>query len=171
MRPANSRPRGDRVDELRLRRLEADLAHRIFEEQAVFGLLDGVDLGADQLDAVLIQDAGFGEFDREIQPGLAADGGEQRVGPFAADDLFEVGRGQRLDVGFVGQIRIRHDGGRIGIDEDDFEAVGAQGLGGLGAGVIELAGLADDDGAGADDQDAMEVVAPRHAISPPASAW
>ena len=92
MRPANSRPRGDRVDELRLRRLEADLAHRIFEQQAVFGLLDGVDLGADQLHAVLLQHAGFGEFHREIQAGLAAHGGEQRVGPLAADDLFEVGQ-------------------------------------------------------------------------------
>ena len=39
-------------DELRLRRFEADLPHRVFEEQAVFGLLDGVDFGADQLDAV-----------------------------------------------------------------------------------------------------------------------
>ena len=41
-------------------------------------------------------------------------------------------------------------------------AVGAEGLGGLGAGVIELAGLADDDGAGADDEDAVKVVASGH---------
>ena len=76
-----------------MRRLQADLAHRVFEEQAVFGLLDGVDLGADQLDAVFFEHAGFGQFDREIQAGLAADGGEQRVGPFLADDLFDVRRG------------------------------------------------------------------------------
>ena len=48
-------PALDRVDELRLRRLEADLAHRVLEEQAVFRLLDGVDLGADQLDSVLFE--------------------------------------------------------------------------------------------------------------------
>ena len=60
---------------------------------------------------------------------------------------------------------IGHDGGRIGIDQDHFVAVGAQRLGRLGAGVIELAGLADDDGAGADDQDAVEIVASGHAIS------
>ena len=94
--------------------------------------------------------------------GLAADGGEQRVGPFLRDDLFEICAAERLDVGAVGQLRIGHDGRRIGIDQDDFEAIGAQGLGGLGAGVIELAGLADDDGAGADDQDAVEVVSARH---------
>ena len=65
------------------RRLQADLAHRVLEQQAVFGLLDGVDLGADQFDAVLVQHAGFGQFDGEVEAGLAADGGEQRVGPFA----------------------------------------------------------------------------------------
>ena len=86
---ANSQPAFDVVDQLRLRRVEADLAHRIFEQQAVFGLLDGVDLGADQLDAVLVEHAGFGQFDREIQAGLPADGREQRVGPLLADDLFE----------------------------------------------------------------------------------
>ena len=79
----------DVVDELRVRRFEADLAHRVFEQQPVFGLLDGVDLGADQLHAVFIEHAGFGQFDREIQAGLAADGGKQRVGPFLADDLFD----------------------------------------------------------------------------------
>ena len=47
----------------------------------------------------------------------------------------------------------------IGIDQDDFVAVGAQRLGGLRSGIIEFAGLADDDGAGADDQDAVQVVA------------
>jgi hypothetical protein len=38
----------------------------------------------------------------------------------------------------------------------------AQGLAGLGAGVVELAGLADDDRAGADDEDGLEVSALWH---------
>ena len=83
MRSANSSPAVDVVDELRLRRLQADLAHRVLEQQAVFGLLDGVDLGADQFDAVLVEHARFGQFHREIQAGLPAHGGEQRVGPLA----------------------------------------------------------------------------------------
>ncbi len=93
MRSANSSAALDAVDELRLRRLEADLAHGVFEQQAVFGLLDGVDLGADQFHAVLFEHAGFGQFHREIQAGLPAHGGEQRVGPLAADDLFEIRHG------------------------------------------------------------------------------
>ncbi len=154
-------------DELRVRRFEADLAHRVFEEEAIFGLLDGVDFGADQFNAVAIEDAGFGQFDREVERGLAADRGEQGIRAFFGDDLFEVLAAERLDVGAVGQFRVRHDGGRIGVDQDDFVAIGAQGLGGLGAGVVELAGLADDDGAGADDEDAVEVVAARHPICCP----
>ena len=65
--------------------------------------------------------------------------------------------GDRLDVGAVGRLRIGHDGGGIGVDQDDRVALLAQGLARLGAGVIELAGLADDDGAGADEQDLLQV--------------
>ncbi len=45
-------------------------------------------------------------------------------------------------------------------------AFGAEGFAGLGAGVIEFACLADDDGAGADDQDAVEVVSSGHRRAP-----
>jgi hypothetical protein len=38
--------------------VEADLEHRLLEQLAVFALLDGVGLGADHLDAVLVEDAG-----------------------------------------------------------------------------------------------------------------
>ncbi len=40
---------------------------------------------------------------------------------------------------------IGHDGGRVGVDQDDLIAQLSQGLAGLGAGIVEFAGLADDD--------------------------
>jgi hypothetical protein len=46
-------------------------------------------------------------------------------------------------------------GRRVAVDQDDAVALLAQRLAGLGAGVVELAGLADDDRAGADDEDAL----------------
>ena len=98
----------------------------------------------------------------EIEASLAADGGQQRVGTFPADDFFGELDAQRLDVGAVGQVRIGHDRRRIRVDQDDLVAVAAQRLARLRAGVVELAGLADDDRAGADDQDAVDVVAARH---------
>ncbi len=50
------------VDQLRLRRVQADLAHGVLEQQPVFGLLDGLDLGADQLYVVFIERSSFGQF-------------------------------------------------------------------------------------------------------------
>ncbi len=97
-----------------------------------------------------------------VERGLAAEGGQQRVGLFADDDLLDdLGR-DRLDVGAVGELRVGHDRGRVGVDQDDAVALLAQGLAGLDAGVIEFAGLADDDGAGADEEDGFEVGAFGH---------
>ena len=48
------------------------------------------------------------------------------------------------------------------VDQHDLVALLAQGLARLGAGVVELAGLADDDRAGADEQDLLEVGTLRH---------
>ena len=78
------------------------------------------------------------------------------------DDFLEIFLGERLDVGAVRQFRVGHDGGGVGIDQHDFVAFGAQGFAGLRAGIVEFAGLADDDGAGADDQDFVDVCAFRH---------
>src|SRR6202171_6843849 len=69
---------------------------------------------------------------------------------------------ERLDVGPVGQLGIRHDGRRVRVDEDDLEALFADRLAGLGARVVELAGLSDDDGPGADQQDLSNIGPLRH---------
>ncbi len=61
------------VDQRGLRDFEADANHRVFEEQAVFGLLDGFELGADEFDVVAVEDAGVGQIDGEIEGRLAAD--------------------------------------------------------------------------------------------------
>ena len=51
------------------------------------------------------------------------------------------------DVGAVGRVRVGHDRRRVRVDQDDVVAFLAQGFAGLGARVVELARLADDDGA------------------------
>ena len=104
----------------------------------------------------------LGERQRGVERGLPAHGRQQRVGPLALDDLGDdLGR-DRLDVGGVRQLRIGHDRGRIGVDQDDAVALGLQRLAGLGAGIVELAGLPDDDGARADDEDGFDIRALRH---------
>src|SRR5690606_36935938 len=65
--------------------------------------------------------------------------------------------GDRLHVGRVGQIRVGHDRRRVGVDQDDPVALFLQRLAGLGAGIVELTGLADDDRARPDDEDGLDV--------------
>ena len=147
-----------RLDLMRARRGEPDLRHRLAEQLAVFGLVDGVGGGADHGHVEFFQHAHLAQRQRGVERGLPAHGRQQReaAGDDVAlllDDLGHDLRRDRLDIGRVRQIRVGHDGGRIGIDQDDPVALVLERLAGLRARIIELAGLADDDRTRADDQD------------------
>ncbi|MDT4797755.1 hypothetical protein FQZ97_303650 [compost metagenome] len=139
------------------RAFQADGVHGLVEARAVFGLVDGVGVGADHFHAELLQHAVVLEVQGAVQRGLATHGRQQRVRALLLDDLGDGLPLDRLDVGGVGHGRVGHDGGRVGVHQDDAEAFFLQGLAGLCAGVVELARLADDDGAGTEDQDALDV--------------
>ncbi|MFW3616658.1 hypothetical protein [Billgrantia antri] len=145
------------VGDLGLGALQADALHGLIEQVAVLGLVDGVGVGTDHLHAVLLEYAVLVEVEGAVERGLAAHGGQDGVGALGLDDLLHRLPGDRFDIGGVGHRRVGHDGGRVGVDQDDPEALLTQRLAGLGAGVVEFARLADDDGAGANDQDAVEV--------------
>ncbi len=100
----------------------------------------------------------------DVESGLAAKCGQDGVGAFGGDDPFDELGGNRLDIGAVGHVGVGHDRGRVGVDQDDAIPFLAERLAGLGAGVVELASLADDDGAGADDQDRLEVSSLGHDV-------
>ena len=150
------------------RAAEANLVHRGLEELPLFGLSDGVDVRADQLHAVLLEDAAIGECQREVQGGLSPKGGQKRIGLLAFDDRFESLRGQRLDVGPVRELRVGHDRRRVGVDQDDPVALFFERLGALSAGVIELAGLPNYDRPRPNQKDAFNVIAAGHRVS---STW
>src|SRR5690606_28511621 len=84
---------------------------------------------------------------------------QQGVGTLLLDDPRHGLPLDRLDIGGVGHGRVGHDGGRVGVHQDDPETLFAQRLAGLCAGIVELAGLADDDGPGAEDQNTLDVSA------------
>ena len=73
-----------------------------------------------------------------------------------------VAQVEGLDVGAGREIGVGHDGRRVGVDEHHLVALVGEHLARLRARVVELAGLADDDRPGADDEDLVEVVAARH---------
>ncbi len=151
-----------RFDDAVLRHFQADAGHRVTEQQTVFRFIDALKLGADHLDIVFFECAGFRQRLGAVQRRLAAHGGQQRIGPLLGDDFFNVFRGDWLDVSRIGQIGIGHNGGRVAVHQDDTVAFRLQRFHGLGAGVIELTCLADDDGASADDEDALNVSTLRH---------
>ena len=117
----------------------ADRADDVLEQLPVLAAVDRVDVGADQLDAVLLQHAVLVEADRDVERGLPAEGGQQRVGALLGDDLLDELRGQRLDVGGVGDLGVGHDRRRVAVDQADPQALRLEHPAGLGAGVVELA--------------------------------
>ncbi len=135
------------ADDDAVRHPEIDVGHGVPEEFPVFGLFDDLGIGPDHLDAVFLQDAGFGHGNGAVEAGLAPESGEQGIGALAFDHLAHHFRRDGLDIRAVGHFRVGHDGGRVGIDQDHLVAFFSQGFAGLGAGIIKLAGLTDDDGA------------------------
>ena len=88
--------------------------------------------------------------------------GSRCIGPFGFDHLGHHFPGDRLDVGAIGGGRIGHDRRRVAVHQHHFVALLAERFARLGAGVVKLARLADDDRAGTNDQNSMNVVASRH---------
>ncbi len=146
------------VGDASTRALEANAAHRLVKTGAVFGLVDGVGGGTDHLDTELGQHAMLLQRQCAVERSLAAHGGQDGVRALFLDDFAHHFPGDGLDVGGVCHLRVGHDGGRVGVDQNDAVALLAQGFARLGAGVVKFAGLADDDGAGAEDQDALKVI-------------
>src|SRR3546814_17915624 len=93
----------------------------------------------------------MGQTQGAVQCRLAAHRGQHRIGLFTLDDLFDSLPCNRFYIRDIGRFGVGHDGRRIAVDQNRAIAFGLQGLAGLGPGIVELAGLADDDRAGAND--------------------
>ena len=143
-----------------------EVGHALVEEFAVLAALDSGQVAADHLDAVLVERAVLCQLDGGVQTGLAAQRGQQRVRALFLDHALDKLGGDRLNIGAVGQARVGHDGRRIGVDQDDLKAILLEHLAGLGAGVVELAGLANNNGARTNNEDALDVSTFRHVSSP-----
>ena len=152
----------ERVGRLGLGHRDADRIHCLLEGDAVFAALDGVQVDADDFHVIFVEDARFVQGDGEVQAGLAAEVGQQGVGLFAGDDAFEAFGIQGFDVGMVGDAGVGHDGGGVAVDEDDLVPFLAERFARLRAGIVEFAGLSDDDRSRADDDDLVDVGAFGH---------
>ena len=80
-----------------------------------------------------LEDARVGHRGRQVERGLAAEAGEQALGLLPGDDRLDRLDRQRLEVDDVGDRRVGHDRGRVRVDEDRPDALGAQRAAGLRA--------------------------------------
>ncbi len=148
-----------RVRDFCARAFEPNLGHRDTKQVAVLSHVDRFPRGSDQFHLVFLENAFANEIERTVQCGLSAHRRQQRVRPFFLDDSLDSCPVNRLDIGRVGHIRVSHDGRRIRVHQNDPESLLAKRLAGLGTRIVKLAGLADDNRSGADDQDAVNICA------------
>ena len=102
------------------------------------------------------------QFHGQVEGCLPAEGRQHGVRLLGGDHLFEHLPGEGLDVGPISRPRVGHDRGGVGVHQHHPVTVIPQGLAGLGAGVVELTGLTNDDRPGADQKNGLEVVAAGH---------
>ena len=134
----------------------------LLELLAVLARADRLNRGTDQLDVEALEHTHLGQGDSRVQSRLAAQRRQQRVGAFLFDNRGHDLGGDRLDVRGVGDTRVRHDGRGVGVDEDNAQALLLQDAACLRARVVELARLADDDGAGPDDENRGQIIPAGH---------
>ena len=143
------------------------LLHGSLEQLAVLGAVDGLLLTGQQTDAGLFQVAGAGQLHGDVQAVLAAHVGDDGVRLFDLQNPLDHVDGHGLDVHMIGDFGVGHDGGGVGVQQHGLDALGLQRAASLGAGVVELGSLTDDDGAGTDNQYLLNAHVSGHISSPP----
>ena len=144
--------------------LDSQGIHCIFECNPVLAALDGIHLHADNLHLIFFQNSRTGKLRAEIQPGLPSQIGQQCVRTLLCNDLLQPLLVQRLNISHVCHLRIRHNGGRVGIYQYNLISQLFQRLARLGAGIVKLTGLADDNGTGTYNQHFVNVSSLRHIL-------
>ena len=137
------------------------------EKLPVLGPVNGFNGRTQKPHTVAIQGAVPGQLHGDGQAGLAPKPCQQAVGPLLLNNTADGLGGERLQVDLVGQVLVGHDGGGIGVDQHGLNTLLPQHPAGLGPGVVKLRRLADDDGAGADDQHLVYAFILRHGSSLP----
>ena len=140
----------------------ADFFHRILEFDTVFTAFDRFKVNTDDFNIIFGKDTCIGKVDCQVQRSLTAQVGQQGIGFFAHDDLFQTLHGQRFNVGMIGHTGVGHNRSGVAVRQNDFVAEAAEGFARLSTGVVKLASLTDNDRTGTDDEDLVNVLALSH---------
>ena len=110
----------------------------------------GLAMNADDLNAVLFEDAGLIKLRAEVKSGLTAEVRKQCVRTLLLDYLSKSLEIERLDVGDISDIGVCHNSCRVRVHKNYLVSQISESLASLCAGVVELARLTYDDRTGAD---------------------
>ena len=144
-----------------------DLLHRVLEQLTILRLVDRGRIGAEQFDAVLLEESLGDQLHRDVQAGLSAQCREDGVRALLFDDLLDTRNRHRLDVDLVGHRLVRHDSCRVGVHQNNLESLFPQCTACLRSCVVKLRRLSDDDRAGAEYHNFVNIFAKRHYCAPP----
>ena len=145
----------------------ADFFHRILEGLPVLGLFYSQSCRSDQAHVLLLQEPSFFQLHGKIQTCLSAQCGKNAVRLLLPDQLLHHLYRQGFNINPVRDILIRHDGRRVGIQQDNLHSLFLQRTAGLGTGVIKFGCLSDDDGTGTDNQNLFYTQISWHYLFPP----
>ena len=135
------------------RRLHPDLVEPADEALAILGVDDGLDRGAEDAHPVAFQPARAVQLEPAVERSLAAEGEQDRIDLLLLDDLLHPLGRDRDEVDPVRHPLAGLDRRHVGVDQHRRDPLLAHRLDRLRAGIVELAGLADLQRAGAEDQD------------------
>ena len=142
--------------------LDVTIQAKILEQLTIFRALNAVAFCAEQLRTAFFENPFLFQLHREIQPRLAADARQNRVGTLVADDLGDIFERQRLHVDFVRDARIGHNRRGVGVAQDDLVPFLFERQTRLRARVIEFRRLTDNDRPRAYDKYLMNIRSFRH---------
>ena len=145
------------MDNSTFRNLETDFVHGLAEGVPPFCFFNDIDISAKQLNIIFVENACFSYLYGSIKPCLSAKSWEKSIRTLTFNNFGNEFRSNRLDICAIRNFRIGHDCRRVGVDENYLIPFFFQCFDRLGSGVVKFAGLADDNGTRADNQNLFDV--------------
>src|SRR5882672_4143879 len=143
---------------------EPNLLHDLLEQVAIFGFLDRLQFGANELDPIALKHPRFCQGHGQVEGSLTAHSRQEGLRAFAANNFFQHIGGEWLQVGPISQFWIGHNRGGIAVHQHDAIALFLESFTGLCTGIIKLTGLANYNWTGANEENFCEILTFGHSL-------
>ena len=140
---------------------------KLLEELAILGARNALTACAKQFYITFAQYTLLFQLHSKVEACLPTNAGNNGIGALVAQDLGYVFQRQGLHIDLVRNGGVGHDGGRVGVDENDLVALLLECKTRLRACIVKLGGLSDNDRARTDDQNLFQICSLCHTLIPP----